>query len=373
MVITGYLRGRALIRKQPSYYSAEQAFWYLQRIGWAEGNYTTKDIADGCFPANLENLEVIVRRHYLSFTNDTTLMHYSAEHYLDITPEATFKRLVTDKKGGTYCYGHHNLMLGVIRALGYRSYSGIARMNFGFFTGGGADYQAYGHMILFVQLGEGQGTDPAHTWVIDCAPGPPVPMLPIPLSDDSENVIQATVPGEYNRLTRGFSSASGLIPPGPGAPYSPEQVAQINDIHALWQVEYRGSGKATDYTIVYQFSEQEFTTLDYNVHHYAKMHKPFEDVFSYDVVCAKFTLGDDDSGRRITERQLERWTLFRGVFKRRLGNELLEKIECSSEEDRVNVLRRYFGITIEDKDIVHIKGTAASWEKMKALPGGDLL
>ena len=73
--ITGTLRGRALIRKQPSYYTAEQALQYLQRIGWVEGDYTAQDIAEGRFPANLENLRIIVRRHYLSFANDTTLMH----------------------------------------------------------------------------------------------------------------------------------------------------------------------------------------------------------------------------------------------------------------------------------------------------------
>ena len=75
MPVTGTLRGGALIRKVPSYYTADQALQYLQRIGWSEGDYTAADIAENRFPANLENLEVIVRRHYLSFCNDTTLMH----------------------------------------------------------------------------------------------------------------------------------------------------------------------------------------------------------------------------------------------------------------------------------------------------------
>ena len=73
--VTGTLRGRALIRKQPSYYTPEQALAYLHRVGWVEGDYTSQDIAEGRFPANLENLEIIVRRHYVSFANDTTLMH----------------------------------------------------------------------------------------------------------------------------------------------------------------------------------------------------------------------------------------------------------------------------------------------------------
>ena len=247
-----------------------------------------------------------------------------------------------------------------------RSYSGIARMNFGFFVGATEMYRAYGHMILFVQLGEGQGTDPAHTWVVDCAPGPPSPTLPIALSDDPSNVLQHSIPGELNRITRGFAPASGILPPGPDATYSAEEAAQVHDAHALWQMEYRSLGES-HFKVVYQFSEQEFVPLDYNVHHYAKMFKPFEDIFSDDVVGAMFALSesDADSGLPVTRRSLEKYSLFRGVFKRRLGDKLLEQVVCQSEADRVNVLRKYFGITIEDKDIVHIQKTEACWEKKK--------
>lgn len=49
-----------------------------------------------------------------------TFHRSTAEHYLDISPEATFKRLVIDKKGGTYCYGHNGLMLEILRSLAYR-------------------------------------------------------------------------------------------------------------------------------------------------------------------------------------------------------------------------------------------------------------
>lgn len=73
--ITGTLRGGALIRKQPSWYSAEQTRQYLDRIGWTEESYTAEAIAEGRFPANLENLAILMRRHLISFANDTTPMH----------------------------------------------------------------------------------------------------------------------------------------------------------------------------------------------------------------------------------------------------------------------------------------------------------
>ena len=274
-------------------------------------------------------------------------------------------------------------------------------MNFGFFTRSGDSYQAYGHMILFVQLGEAHYSDPAHTWLVDVAPGPPVPMLPMPLTDDPENVMQNSTPSEFNRLTRGFAPNSGILPPSSDAvtvdqdqdqgtaPYSADQAQQVRDAHALWQVEYRPPGADAKYMIVYQFSEQEFTSLDYNVQHYAKMFKPFEDVFSDDVIAMRFVLAQDvddvnsadhtngvngngngtatatTTTLPITKRSVQRLTLFRGIFKRRLGEKLLEKIECKSEEDRVAILRKYFEIDIADEDIAHIKDRDAAFEKKK--------
>ena len=147
-------------------------------------------------------------------------------------------------------------------------------MNFAFFTGTGEAYAAYGHMVLFVQLGEGQGTDPAHTWLVDCAPGPPSPSLPMPLSDDPDNIQQNWVPGEYNRITRGFAQSSSIISPVPApgtdlngasvytSAYTADQAKDVWDAHALWQMEYKGAGKASEFKIIYQFSEQEFLPVD---------------------------------------------------------------------------------------------------------------
>ncbi|THH05931.1 hypothetical protein EW145_g4442 [Phellinidium pouzarii] len=380
MASTGTLRGGALIRKQPSYYTAEQACQYLERVGYVEAAYTAQDITEGRFPADLENMAVLVRRHLLSFCNESTPMHYSAEHYLDVSPEATFKRLVVDRLGGTYCYGHHYLILGVFRALGYRAYSGIARMNHGFFGNGPPAYAAYGHMMLFVQLGEGYGTDPAHTWVVDVAPGPPAPMLPMPLSADPQNIVRGASPGEVNRLTRGFSPQSSLVlPDAPGSPYSPNQAARVVDEHALWQVEYcGGAGSPTpEFKPVYQFMEQEFSLLDYAVQHYTKMYKPFEDIFWDDIVCARYVLADEhEEGaerRKITERTLAKLGLFRGVVKKRIGFRELERVVLKSESERVVALKKYFDVNIEEKDIVHIEGRAsslASLAKKTALSAG---
>ncbi|KAI5120716.1 hypothetical protein M0805_006423 [Coniferiporia weirii] len=375
MPITGTLRGGALIRKQPSYYTANQAWQYLARIGWVESSHTAQDIAEGRFPASLENLGIIVRRHLLSFSGDSSPMHYSAEHYLNVSPEATFKRLVVDRTGGTYCYGHNGIMLGALRALGYRAYTGIARMNFGFFGDGKPVYSAYGHMVLFVQLGEGHGIDPAHTWVVDVAPGPLISMLPTPLSADPQNVVPGATPGEVSRLTRGFSPQSSLVLPGSDAgAYSTEQAAHVDEAHSLWQLEYRGGAgtPVPEFVAIYQFMEEEFFPVDYAVYHYTKMYKPFEDIFWDDIVNTRYVLGDEGEegaeSRKITERPLSKLTLFRGVVKKRFGYKVLDRIVLKSEEERVAALQKYFGVTVKQEDIVHIEGREAKLGRAQELP-----
>ena len=249
-------------------------------------------------------------------------------------------------------------------------------MNFGFFVHGEPSYQAYAHMVLFVQLGEGQGTDPAHTWFADVAPGPPVPLGAIPLSDDPRNVVQNATPDEDNRLTRGFSPSSSLEPPSSSV-YSPEQAKAVSESHALWQMEYRSPGKK-DYQILYQFFEQEFTPIDYNVHHYAKMFKPHEDVFSDDVILFRYVLADEgEEGaekKKITERHLARLALFRGVLKKRVGEKVVLRIDCKSEKERLNLIREHFGIKVTEEDLIHIKGRTAAFEnKLEITPEIDEL
>lgn len=299
----------------------------------------------------------------------------SAEHYLDVSPEATFQRLVVDRLGGTYCYGHHHLFLGVIRALGYRSYTAVARMNFGYFTGGEPSYAAFGHMVLLVQLGPGHAVDPAHTWLVDVAPGPPAPVFPMPLSVDPANILPGATAGERHRFTRGFSPKSSLVYPGSAeASYATEQAASIDDHHALWQVEY-DAGPDTPrpgFGVIYQFGEQEYDNVDFMVQHYAKMFKPHEDVFWDDVVAFNYFLADEGEPgaqeRKITERPLGKYSLFRGVVKKRFGMKVLEQVSIKSEEERVAALKKYFGITVEVKSIAHIKGRDASLAKMQKLP-----
>lgn len=98
-----------IIKQVPSFYSDEQLGAYLQVIG-LEG-----------LPREptMENLNRIMRNHLIRFAWENTPMHYTESGEMDVTPEGLYERFV-NRKGGSYCIGQNTLMLGMLRAMGYR-------------------------------------------------------------------------------------------------------------------------------------------------------------------------------------------------------------------------------------------------------------
>lgn len=100
----------AVIRSVPSYYTPEQLAAYLVALGLPTAEAQP----------SLEHLTNLVRRHIQTFPFENTQMHYTKTGEMKHDPESVFTRLVVEKKGGTLCYGQHNLMIGMLRELGYR-------------------------------------------------------------------------------------------------------------------------------------------------------------------------------------------------------------------------------------------------------------
>ena len=47
---------------------------------------------------------------------------------------------------------------------------------------------------------------------------------------------------------------------------------------------------------------------------------------------------------------------------------VLEGFEVKSELERVQALKKYFGITVEEKDIVYMEGRDAAFAKLQKVP-----
>lgn len=58
-----------------------------------------------------------------SFQSRLVLIPSAATHEVDVSLGNVYKRLVENGQGGTWCCGHNGLLLGMLRALGYRCVS----------------------------------------------------------------------------------------------------------------------------------------------------------------------------------------------------------------------------------------------------------
>lgn len=204
----------------------------------------------------------------------------------------------------------------------------------------------------------------------------------MPLSDDPKNVLVQGGSGENEeeevfRLTKAFHPESSLVV---------DQNGTVPIAHAVWQVDYHERGSKLDsdvdpiseFVAIYQFSEEEFTRADFAVHHYMLMNKPSADIFSDDIVAARYVTLEpaaknrDDNSDDVLELPIEKRTMFRGVVKRRkLGaREELETIKLTSEAHRVECLRKYFDIMVEEGDIEHIKNRSSALDRVQPIPDG---
>jgi arylamine N-acetyltransferase len=122
---------------------------------------------------------------------------------MDVSPKAVYDRFINHAKG-SYCFGQNTLLLGVLRALGFRAYSGAARVNLWHNDPEKEPYyRSLTHMLLFVQPNPGN----EETWVVDVGFGALNLVRPVPLLDSAESgergEVQGAFTGEVHRLTRG--------------------------------------------------------------------------------------------------------------------------------------------------------------------------
>ncbi|KNZ80072.1 Arylamine N-acetyltransferase [Termitomyces sp. J132] len=125
------------------------------------------------------------------------MMHYSAEHFMDISTERLYQRIVVEHQG-SYCFGLNTFFFQMLCGLGYRAYTGSARVNHAKEASDTPIYTGLSHMIIFVQPGEESNV----TYLVDVGFGGSGLTRPICLSSSEDNIVMGATPTEQHRLTR---------------------------------------------------------------------------------------------------------------------------------------------------------------------------
>ncbi|TFK23881.1 arylamine N-acetyltransferase 1 [Coprinopsis marcescibilis] len=331
-----YLQNQARIKQIPSFYTPSQVARYLAIIKF-EPTISTDDVTSQ-FQTSAENLERVVHGHLLTFPWENTAMHYTHNHNMDISPDGLYRRFIDEGKG-SYCFGQNTLLLGILRGLGYRAYSGAARVNANFqHPEKEPDYTFLTHMVVFVQ----PGSESRETLVVDVGFGAYGLVRPIPLSESQDSWVYGAFSTEAHRLTRTLPFNSSLDASG----------------QKKWNLEIGSVSEDgvpqhdKPWKLMYSFTEEEFSLRDYEDANVVVSHNPRPNFFSENVLAVKYIR--DEKSRK--QGDMSRVTLL-GKEVRRIGwagSEVLCMLE--TELDRLDALKRYFGIDIPREDIANIQG-----------------
>ncbi|ESK91089.1 arylamine n-acetyltransferase 1 [Moniliophthora roreri MCA 2997] len=327
------------IKKMPSPYSKSQVLEWLTLIGYNITPSVKSDIENDTFRADLDNLKILMRLHIVGIPFENTEMHYSPEHYMVVEPQGLFQRLVKEKNG-SYCFGKTGLLLHMLRGLGYRVYPACARVNENqndptappIFT-------PTTHLVLFVQPIPGSNV----TYLVDVGFGGTVPVRPILLEEG--NVVEGATPTEKHRLSKGFI-------PGSSSENPTEWVWQVDCLHL------KEGQSEQKWKLLYVFDETERFQVDINCgNHYVATFGQNSTVFADNVLAIKHFWLDEAP---IEERQIGTVILFRGRVRRNIGAHAENIKDLKTDEERIEALREYFGVTVEKEWISNIKGRSAA-------------
>ncbi|KAF9448085.1 cysteine proteinase [Macrolepiota fuliginosa MF-IS2] len=343
---SGTLRDGQWIKRVPSKYTPAQVAQYLSAIGY-DPLYDEEAISSGRFPTNLDSLGRIMRLHVLTFPFENTSMHYTAEHAMDVTPEGTFARFVSERKGGSYCFGQNGLLLEILRGLGFRAYAAGARVNEAPI---GLSYTPAVHLVILAQ----PSANDNQTYLVDVGFGLSCITCPLLLSADPENINNGLSETERHRLTYNPPAASSLAA-------SPDFATNSGD---QWNVEIwhkKPTASEEAWYLQFSFTEAEFWLPDISFGSFGVSTQP-GNLFWNNILCLKmFTVDEGYLHLERSKRPIYRMVLFRDQVKKHTGAEVEVLHKLKTELDRIRVLREIFGVQLDNEDQVHMVGRAAAY------------
>ncbi|KAJ7214414.1 arylamine N-acetyltransferase 1 [Mycena pura] len=343
----GLLRDGLWIKQTPSVYSQEQVSRWLAKI-----NYLG-DLAS--LKPSLESLSLLARLSLATFPFENTPMHYTAAHSMDITYEGLYERMVASSAGGSYCFGLNGLFFQMIKALGFRAYSGAGRINE---QGPGVEpvFHAFVHRVLFVQPIAGSNV----TYIVDTGDGTGL-VRPMLLADGG--IVEGASPTEQHRLTL-TARADSSLESSPNSPTAQKFEWRLESLHAA-----KDAGRPPTARVMYSFIEDEFFDEDYRASNYHVLGLT-EGLFWENVMCIRSFFMSDDEVRSVDPsvdpaaltpltRYLGRLTMAGSTVRRYVGMQTTVLREMKTEEERAEALREFFGISIPQEDLESIRGRGA--------------
>lgn len=249
------------------------------------------------------------------------VLHYSQHHTISLDPETLFIKLVERRLGG-YCMENNAFFATVLLSLGYELYTTGARVSYALDASSkdAQGYDGWSHMLNILTIH-------GRKYMVDVGFGASTPTQPIHLKDGETC---PNVPTSQARLV-----------------YKP--IAPFTDSgQRMWVFQVRNNPEGS-WTSQYCFSELEFLPQDYKVMNYYTSQSRTS-WFTQKLVLTKLLLDKDQN------KPIGNLTLSSTELKQRLHGQSETIMTCTTEEERVTILKKHFDVELRPDEIAGIQG-----------------
>ncbi|KAJ0108766.1 hypothetical protein J7T55_011257 [Diaporthe amygdali] len=287
-------------------------------------------------PRDLSLLTALHIHQIAAVPYENLSIHYSQHKTVDLNPQTLFTKFVENGRNrGGYCMEGSLFFLHVLRSLGFEAYPTGVRIRLRENGVPKGDYVGMTHMALIIEL-KGEECD---KYVCDVAFGGDGPTAPMPLKAG---------PISKNLGTQEIRFARERVPG--------------SKRQEFWVYQYRNSA-AKPWNSFYVFNDTEFLEVDFNVvNYFTSQAGTFQ---NFTIMIVKFLLGkDEDTGEG---KIIGKVMLVNGVVKRNTGGKTEVVQVCSTEPERIDALKTWFGITLTDEEVSGIKGSATELKDVEVI------
>jgi arylamine N-acetyltransferase len=311
-------------------YSESQLETYYDRINLQDSDrkHTISNLSP---EAQTYFLFALTKHQLLAVPFENLTLHYSWHRTVDVNADHLFTKIVNEKRGG-YCMENNSFFHTVLVSLGFEVYMVAARV----FSPDVKRYGGITHCLNVVTIGD-------KSYAVDVGFGGRTPTIPMELLDGK--VFERSDSGQM-RLRH-------------------DTIPQYLSKQKVWIYEFRSNDNG-EWIHQWCFIDHEVLPDDIRVMNMAPSKSP-SSFFTFKVVAVQFVSEKEDCSemeRRYLKNaggDIDGSVFIDGnVMKyRKAGVVKMEKM-FESEDERLEALKKYFGIELTEENMRAIRGTAGA-------------
>lgn len=293
--------------------------------------------------AQLSHLRLLIKHHLVTVPFENLTLHYSWHRVISTDAQHVFDKIVNQPGRGGYCMENNSFFHFVLASLGFDVYMVGSRV----FESDEAGYGGTTHCLNIITIGDVR-------YAVDVAFGGNGPVHPYVLE---EGLVQEHITPAQMRYRRGQL---------PGT---------TKEAGKVWVYEHRQRPDAP-WCPMYCFADAQVLPADVRTMNLAPATSRTS-IFHKVVMCVRFTTGsqvdstgalEQQKGRDATlaeiEGEIDGVLITNGsnLKWRRKGEKKLE-LNFASEEERLSAFETYYGIYMQEKDQLAIRGTTTEIAK----------